>query len=141
MASRLRVLGRLARQALAETSETSSPSMMLQQRMAHGEAARYSPKSFSKEKPIDRGSAWVGKNPYVEAWVWRRDHFEREFSWNFRNTVEIAYYVVGISVGFYALSVFCVRSSDARSGYPKRHMLFAETKDKAFVLPDEREFY
>eukprot|EP00798_Chlamydomonas_sp_ICE-L_P020483 gene20483-27271_t len=126
----------LANSALAE----SSGSLQLV-RKAHNDAARYSPKLFGKEKPVDRGSTFMPQNAYIEAWVWRRDHFEREFSWTVRNTVEVGYYIVGLTVGFYALAVFAMRQSDSRNGYPKRNMLFAETKDKAFVLPNELEFY
>ncbi len=130
--SALRALGRMARQAFAEDS-----AVVKQQRRG---MADYSPAQYGKATPLDRSTTYIPQNPYIEAWVWRRDHFEREFVWNKRTTFEVGYFLFGITAGFYALSVFMVRSSDERSGYKKRTMLGAET-DTGFVLPDEREFY
>ena len=93
---------------------------------------------FSKKKPLDRSNQWVHKNPYIEAWYYRRDHLEREFVWNFRNTVEAIWLLGGFTFGFYYLSKFCMRQSDRRSGYTKRQVLGDEA---GMVLPDEREFY
>jgi hypothetical protein len=83
---------------------------------------------------------WIGKNPYIEALYWRRDHLEREYQWNQRNTFEMVYFLGGISVLMYSLSLFGMRSSDRVSGYPKRNFLF-HAGDGTFVNPDEREFY
>mmetsp|Transcript_37049 Transcript_37049/g.82374 ORF Transcript_37049/g.82374 Transcript_37049/m.82374 type:complete len:136 (+) Transcript_37049:161-568(+) len=135
MTRNLRTLATAVRQTLQIGSENASAQQQLRTY-----SSRYSPNVFAKEKPIDRGSAYVGKNPYIEAWYWRRDHFEREFAWTTRNTIEVGYYLVGITAGFYALSVFTMRSADRRSGYPTRSILGSETKE-GFVLPDEREFY
>ncbi|KAG2444194.1 hypothetical protein HYH02_009132 [Chlamydomonas schloesseri] len=99
---------------------------------------KYMPGIFSKAKPLDRSTQWVHKNPYIEAWYYRRDHFEKEFVWNYRNTVEAVWFLGGFTMAAYALSVFAFRQSDRRSGYPKRQILGDEP---AMVLPDERQFY
>ncbi|KXZ53478.1 hypothetical protein GPECTOR_7g928 [Gonium pectorale] len=99
---------------------------------------RFMPGIFSRTKPLDRSTEWVAKNPYIEAWYYRRDRFEKEFVWDFRSTVEAFWCLGGFTVGAYYLSVFCMRHSDRRNGYPKRMILGDEP---APVLPDEREFY
>mmetsp|Transcript_8544 Transcript_8544/g.21276 ORF Transcript_8544/g.21276 Transcript_8544/m.21276 type:complete len:157 (-) Transcript_8544:418-888(-) len=142
--SLLRRLGQAAKQFAAESAEGT--------RHAHTEAAapakvavtetgaRYTPNQYGRTKPMDRSGTWVPKNPYIEAWVYRRDKFEKEFSWTNRSTIEALYYIGGLTVGFYALSVWATRHSDARNNYPKRNLLGAET-NTGFVLPDEREWY
>ncbi|GFH05657.1 hypothetical protein HaLaN_26527, partial [Haematococcus lacustris] len=35
----------------------------------------------------------------------RRDKLEREFSWNLRHTVEIAYFIIGIGAAFGAMGI------------------------------------
>jgi hypothetical protein len=101
---------------------------------------RYSPRQFSKEKPLDTSALWMRKNAFIEAWYWRRDHLEREFSWTARNTFELSYLIVGMTALFYGLSLFGLRSADRQSGYPQRNVLF-HPSGNVFVLPDEREFY
>lgn len=144
----VRGLGKLARQALAESSEAAAGKRHASSG-GHGAptsfptptqtGARYSPNQFSKAAPMDRSGTWIPKNPFIESWVYRRDKFEKEFSWNLRTSVELFYYVGGITVGFYALSVWATRHTDARNNYPKRELLFSESKT-GFVLPDEREW-
>ncbi|GIL47961.1 hypothetical protein Vafri_4686 [Volvox africanus] len=99
---------------------------------------RYTPGIYSRIKPVDRSYEWVAKNPYIEAWFYRRDRFEKEFAWTFRNTFEAVWFLGGFSLGFYYLSAFCFRHGDRRSGYPRRTILGDEP---GMVLPDEREFY
>jgi hypothetical protein len=77
MSRSLGSLGRVARLALQENGSKRQMSDA-------------SPKLFGREAPVDRASTWMAKNPYVEAQVWRRDHMEREFTWNVRNTVEVS---------------------------------------------------
>ena len=140
MANRtLQGLGRMARQTLIQTEqEQGSTAQMLTKRFFYPD--RYSPRQFAKDKPLDPSALWWHKSAFVEAWYWRRDHLEREFSWNTRNTFELSYFIGGITALFYALSVFGVRSADRQSGYPKRNILWHPT-DNTFVCPDEREFY
>ena len=134
----LACLGRFARQALAHAEHEQGASQLTTKRFFYPE--RYSPRPFAKDKPIDPSALWWHKSAYVEAWVWRRDHLEGEFSWNTRNTFELTYFIGGITALFYALSVFGIRSADRQSGYPKRGILF-HAADSGFVNPDEREFY
>ncbi len=141
------LVGRLAQQAsalLAEGQSASSSSSAgasgVLRRFNHSDvSAHYSPKQFSKEKPFDKSAAWVLKNPYIEAWVVRRDKMERELSWTARNTFELSYWVIGVSVALYGFSVFTIRHSDSRNHYPKRDMLLAST-GTGFLLPDERDW-
>jgi hypothetical protein len=99
---------------------------------------KYSPGLFSRAKPVDRSTHWIPKNPFIEAWYYRRDNFEKEFVWNFRNAVEGLWFFGGFTAGFYYLALWCTDHSTRRSGYPKRTFLSGEP---GFVLPDEREFY
>ncbi|PNH08798.1 hypothetical protein TSOC_004627 [Tetrabaena socialis] len=99
---------------------------------------RYSPGIFSKAKPVDRSYEWVAKNPYIEAWYYKRDNFEKQFVWDFRSTVEALWMLGGFTAGFYYLSVFAMRQADRRSGYPRRAILGDEP---GVVLVDERDFY
>lgn len=101
--------------------------------------ARYTPNQYGRVKPMDRSGTWVPKNPYIEAWVYRRDKFEKEFSWTTRSTFETIYFIGGMGLCFYVMSVFAQRHSDARNNYPKRNLLGAES-NTGFVLPDEREW-
>jgi hypothetical protein len=139
----LRGLGRAARLAMAEGSAAEGGSACAQGggvRGAHTEiSAKYSPNPFSKSKPLDRSAAWIAKNPYIESWVYRRDKFEREFTWNKRNTGELFYGVLGITALMWGMSVFTIRHTDARNHYPARDMIFASTGTN-FRLPDEREW-
>lgn len=134
MARTLRSLGTLARLALQE-AEASGLQQQQQRFMS-----RYSPKQYSKDAPMDKSGTWIPKNPHIEAWYYRRDRFEREFSWSSRNTFEIAYYLMGVSVGIFYLSKWMMRHNDSRAGYPSREVLFDHT-GTGFVSPDEREFY
>ena len=61
MARSLRSLSLLMRNVIQQ-SEAS----MMQQSRAYQGIERYSPKLFSKEKPIDRSAPVVPKNPYIE---------------------------------------------------------------------------
>lgn len=99
---------------------------------------RYTPGIFGRTKPVDRSHQWIPKNPYIEAWYYRRDHFEQEFVWNLRTTFEAVWFLGGFSLGLYYLSEWCMRQADRRSGYPRRALLTDET---GLVLPDERDFY
>lgn len=99
---------------------------------------RYTPGIYGKTKPMDRSYEWVAKNPYIEAWFYRRDNLEKEFLWNLRNTFEAFWFLGGVGVGFYYLSDFCFRHADRRSGYPRRTPFGDES---GMILPDEREFY
>lgn len=127
----------MARQALKQTESQGST---LQQQRGYMGGPQYSPKQFSRESPVDRSSTVIPKNPYIEAWAWRRDNLEREFSWNGRHTFEAAYFIVGFSTAVYFMSAWAVRHSDRRSGLPRREMLFSD-RGTTFFLPDEREFY
>ena len=71
-------LGRVARLSLQDAAELQAKRNMSD-----------APKLFGREAPVDRSASFLPKSPYIEAWVWRRDHMEREFTWNFRNTVEV----------------------------------------------------
>jgi hypothetical protein len=52
--------------------------------------------------------------------VWPRSlRYEREFVWNKRNTFEMGYMVLGMSVAIYGMSVWTVRHTDARNHYPQ----------------------
>lgn len=135
----LQCVGRMARQALSAAEEQSGSAFGQQLRQMATES-RYSPRIFSREKPVDPSAMWVGKSPYIEALYWRRDHLEREFSWNRRNTFELAYFIGGITALFYGLSLFGIRSADRQSGYPQRNFL-GHPSGNGFVNPDEREFY
>jgi hypothetical protein len=124
----------------ASSAQGSSSGTQTLLRLAHTETgARYSPNQYSRVRPLDRSATWLQKNPYIEALVYRRDKLEREFTWSFRNTLELGYYIGGLTVGFYALAVFTIRQADAANGYPKRDMLFAPSKT-GFYLPDERDW-
>ena len=140
MAQRAKGLLSLARTALKETEGA----LQQARRNASSEArytssdGKYSPGMFSRKKPVDRSTEWVHKNPYIEAWYYRRDHFEKEFVWNYRNTIEAVWLLGGFTAGFWYLSVWCTDHATRRSGYPKRSYFGDEP---GFVLPDEREFY
>lgn len=134
-------LGFAAAQRRCASSGPSAPAgaPLVNNNLNYAESSgKFSPGIFSKKKPLDRSYQWVQKNPFIEAWYYRRDHLEREFVWNFRNTVEAIYLLGGFTFGFYYLSMFCFRQADRRSGYPKRMALGDEP---AMILPDEREFY
>lgn len=64
----------------------------------------YTPGLFTRTTPVDRSAQWVAKNPYIEAWYYRRDHFEKEFSWNYRTTIEAVWFLGGFTAFFYYLS-------------------------------------
>ncbi|KAG2494850.1 hypothetical protein HYH03_007090 [Edaphochlamys debaryana] len=142
MAGSARNLQGLVRRALAGTEAISK-----QAGASRGFAAeskpftpdgRYSPNIYGRAKPLDRSNEWMAKNPYIEAWYYRRDRFEKEFAWNFRNTVEAIWFLGGMTFGAYYLSVFCFRQTDRRSGYPTRSIMGDEPGP---VLVDERDFY
>mmetsp|Transcript_1302 Transcript_1302/g.2094 ORF Transcript_1302/g.2094 Transcript_1302/m.2094 type:complete len:142 (+) Transcript_1302:41-466(+) len=135
----LQGLGQLARQAMTESSKACG-SQSGAMRSINSASGRYTPNQFSKDRPMDKAAHWVPKNPFIESWAYRRDKFEREFSWSMRNAFELCYFVGGISVGFYALGVWTVRNADTRNGYPERDFLWANSKT-GFRLPDEREWY
>lgn len=143
MAGASRNLPSLVRRALAcaESSITQQSGQlrsMASESKAFSAEGRYMQGIYSRTKPVDRSYEWVAKNPYIEAWYYRRDHFEKEFVWNFRNTVEAVWLLGGFTFGAYYLSEFCMRQADRRSGLPRRQILGEEP---GFVLPDEREFY
>ena len=78
-----------------------------------------------RSKPLDVSAQWLPKNPYVESWVHKRNHLHEQFSWNTRNTVEVGYFLVGLSTAFFAFGSWTLRSSDAANGYPKRDIIFS----------------
>eukprot|EP00967_Tisochrysis_lutea_P068223 scaffold89275_cov17-Tisochrysis_lutea.AAC.1 len=86
---------------------------------------RYSPTPFSRTTPLDASSTWLPKNPFYESWVHKRNMLHEQFSWNFRNTVEVSYYLVGLSVGAFAFGTWTLNSVDAMNGYPKRDLVFS----------------
>lgn len=131
MSRSLRQLAQLAKQVAKQAGE--------QRTFVTETGSRYTPNQYGRTKPMDRSGTWIPKNPFIESWVYRRDKFEKEFSWSARNTFELAYYIGGITVGFYALSVWTTRHSDARNNYPKRELL-GSASNTGFVLPDEREW-
>jgi len=133
----LACLGRFARQAMQTTEQGASANQLTTKRFYYPE--RYSPRQFDREKPVDASALWWHKSAFVEAWVWRRDNLEREFSWNTRNTFELTYFIGGMTALFYALSIFGLRSADRQSGYPKRSVMFHDATN--FTNPDERDFY
>ncbi|KAF5830802.1 NADH:ubiquinone oxidoreductase 13 kDa subunit [Dunaliella salina] len=102
-------------------------------------STRYSPTPFSRTAPLDCSSTWLPKNPFYESWVHKREMLHNEFTWNLRNTVEVSYYLVGLSVGAFAFGTWTLNSTDAINGYPKRDMVFSGPKS-GFILPDEREW-
>ena len=133
-----RAVGGLVRQLLKSCEGAVAQKQKQQQRSFFSN--RYSPKQFSRDTPSDKSSAAVPKDPFYEAWVWRRDHFENEFAWNARSTFEAFYFLGGFTVAMYSMGIMMARSADKRSGYPRREMLGAESGTD-FNVPDEREFY
>ncbi|EFJ48619.1 NADH:ubiquinone oxidoreductase 13 kDa subunit [Volvox carteri f. nagariensis] len=141
MASSARNLQGLMRRALAGAegiSKAGAGRGFASESKAFTPDGRYTPGIYSRTKPVDRSYEWVAKNPYIEAWYYRRDHYEKEFAWTLRHTFEAVWFLGGFSLGFYLLSEFCFRHADRRSGYPRRTVLGDEP---GMVLPDEREFY
>ncbi|MEW5302500.1 MAG: hypothetical protein WDW36_005280 [Sanguina aurantia] len=124
----------------AGLSSSSIFSLSQQVRNTATRPSRYSPKLYSKDVPVDRGSMVFPSSPFFEAWSYRRDHYEKEFTWNTRNSFEAFYFIGGFTVAFYALGEFCLRHSDRRSGTPKRALLGQDLAGQ-FVVPDERDFF
>lgn len=119
----------------AACTSTSATSRSLQSEAA----SRYSPTPYARKAPSDVSATWLPKNPYVESWVHRRNKLEREFSWNLRNTVEVGYFLLGLSGAFYGFGLWTMRATDAANGYPRRDVLGGAT-GTGFMLPDEREW-
>lgn len=137
----LGVLGRLARQCAAQNGEAAAGSAL---RRAHTEVSgRYSPNPFARNvkgaQPWDKSAQYIPKNPYIEAFMFRRDKMEREFSWDFRHTFEAIWFIGGVAYMFWAFSIFTLRHSDKRSHYPARHVFSGET-GSGFINPDERDW-
>ena len=133
----MRSVGQLAKQALAAAEEQAAGQLQKNRGMY---TERYSPKQFSKTKPVDTSALWMQKNKYIEDLVKRRDTLEKEYAWTGRNTFELAYFIGGGTALFYGLSLFGIRSADRASGYPARNFI-GHPQPNAFVAPDEREFY
>eukprot|EP00201_Polytomella_parva_P006490 CAMPEP_0175078734 /NCGR_PEP_ID=MMETSP0052_2-20121109/24333_1 /TAXON_ID=51329 ORGANISM="Polytomella parva, Strain SAG 63-3" /NCGR_SAMPLE_ID=MMETSP0052_2 /ASSEMBLY_ACC=CAM_ASM_000194 /LENGTH=125 /DNA_ID=CAMNT_0016348789 /DNA_START=50 /DNA_END=427 /DNA_ORIENTATION=- len=109
-------------------------------RIAGDTTGKYTPNIFSPETPMDRSFSHVPKNPFWEAWVFRRDNIQREFVWTWQTIFDLATFVGGLYVAMYATASFCSRQNDKRNGYPERNYYFSDSKSN-FVIPDEREFY
>lgn len=143
MSRTLQSLGQLARQAVVAAEQqggANAGKQLMQKRTFYPE--RYSPRQFSREKPVDTSALWWQKNAYIEALYKRRDTLEKEFSWTGRNTFELSYFIGGLTVLFYGLSLFGIRSADRQSNYPLRNFVgHPSPGQNLFVTPDEREFY
>mmetsp|Transcript_43374 Transcript_43374/g.130069 ORF Transcript_43374/g.130069 Transcript_43374/m.130069 type:complete len:141 (-) Transcript_43374:341-763(-) len=140
MARNFHSIGQMVRHAaaVAEEQAVSTGLGATMRRTFYTE--RYSPRQFSRDKPLDPGALWWQKNQYIEALYKRRDTLEKEFAWTQRNTFELVYFLGGGTALFYGLALFGIRSADRQSGYPERNFL-GHYAPNSFVLPDEREFY
>lgn len=88
-------------------------------------ASRYSPTPFSRTKPLDVSASRMPKNPFIEAWMHKRNNLHEQFTWNLRNTVEVSYFLLGIPAAFLVFGHWTMNSSDAANGYPKRDYIFS----------------
>ena len=115
------------------------PSAVRQLQQPSEAASRYSPTIFSRSQPADVSATWAPKNPFVESWAHRRDNIENEYTWSFRNTEEVGYFILGLGGLAYGFGLWTMRASDAANGYPRRDLIFSPS-NTGFVLPDEREW-
>lgn len=78
MAGTLRNLSRAVRNIVNEGK-------LFQQKRCGGSGPHIDTDPYYPGLPVDKSALWAEKNPYVEAWNWRRENFEYEFQWTPRN--------------------------------------------------------
>lgn len=146
----LQLLGRAARLAASHGGKDGALAAAKQQPGAPRRlmssldkpGGRYTPNIYGKEAPKDRSFGFIVNNPFIDAWAYRRDKLEKEWSWTLKNTFEFTWFVLGGFGAAYWLSLWSLNNSDRRSHYPQRAwMIEGQMNPKAWVVPDERDFY
>lgn len=91
---------------------------------AHAHRAALSPRNLASSQQVRHaGDLPVKANKHIEEWGAQRENLEQTFEWNRSTISQALIWIVAVPTFFYVVCKREMRSHDAVTGRPHRHLM------------------